>query len=42
MNGIILIDKPRGITSQQAVTKVKKILKVAKAGHGGTLETFLG
>jgi len=38
MNGIIIVDKPSGITSHQVVTMVKKILKVAKAGHGGTLD----
>ncbi|HDH12399.1 MAG TPA: tRNA pseudouridine(55) synthase TruB [Nitrospirae bacterium] len=38
MDIIISINKPRDITSQDAVTKVKKILKVKKAGHTGTLD----
>ncbi len=32
------MDKPKGLTSQQAVTKVKRILGAKKAGHGGTLD----
>lgn len=38
MNGIIIINKPAGFTSQQVVSKVKKILNVKKAGHIGTLD----
>jgi len=38
LNGIIVIDKPEGITSTQALERVKKILRVKKAGHGGTLD----
>lgn len=38
MEGIILIDKPKGFTSQDAVSKTKKILNVKKAGHTGTLD----
>ncbi|MBI5639034.1 MAG: tRNA pseudouridine(55) synthase TruB [Nitrospirae bacterium] len=38
MHLIINLNKPMGITSQQAVTKVKKILGVRKAGHAGTLD----
>jgi tRNA pseudouridine55 synthase len=37
-NGIININKPEGITSQTAVTRVKRILGVKKAGHSGTLD----
>jgi len=35
---LISINKPRDITSQDAVTKVKRTLKVKKAGHTGTLD----
>ncbi len=35
---LLNLNKPRGITSQDAVTKVKKILKIKKAGHTGTLD----
>ena len=38
MNGIIIINKPAGFTSQQVVSKVKKILNIKKAGHTGTLD----
>jgi tRNA pseudouridine55 synthase len=37
-NGILNINKPEGITSQTAVTRVKRILGVKKAGHCGTLD----
>jgi tRNA pseudouridine55 synthase len=35
---LISINKPKDITSQDAVTRVKRILKVKKAGHTGTLD----
>jgi tRNA pseudouridine55 synthase len=38
MDIVISINKPKGITSQDAVSKVKRILKVKKAGHTGTLD----
>lgn len=38
MNLVISINKPKDITSQDAVTRVKKLLKVRKAGHCGTLD----
>lgn len=38
MDIIISINKPKNITSQDAVTRAKKILKVKKAGHTGTLD----
>ncbi len=37
-NGLIVIDKPPGPTSHQVVDYVKKILKIKKAGHSGTLD----
>jgi H/ACA ribonucleoprotein complex subunit 4 len=36
--GLILIDKPAGPTSHEVVAWVKKILKIEKAGHSGTLD----
>ncbi len=36
--GIVNIDKPRGPTSHQTTDYVKKILKIEKAGHSGTLD----
>lgn len=38
MNIIINLNKPSGITSQQAVTKAKRIFRAKKAGHTGTLD----
>ncbi len=39
-NGVIVIDKPAGMSSAKAVARVKKILGVKKAGHAGTLDPF--
>jgi H/ACA ribonucleoprotein complex subunit 4 len=36
--GIVNIDKPKGPTSHQTSDHVKKILKIGKAGHSGTLD----
>ncbi|NQV90851.1 RNA-guided pseudouridylation complex pseudouridine synthase subunit Cbf5 [Candidatus Woesearchaeota archaeon] len=36
--GIVNIDKPKGPTSHQTSDFIKKILKVTKAGHSGTLD----
>lgn len=36
--GIINLDKPKGPTSHEVVTWVRKILEVQKTGHGGTLD----
>jgi tRNA pseudouridine55 synthase len=38
MDLIISLNKPKGLTSQEATSKVKKILKAKKAGHTGTLD----
>lgn len=38
MNGIIVINKPKGYTSHDVVANVKKILNVKKVGHTGTLD----
>lgn len=39
-NGIVLIDKPEGLSSARVVDRVKKIFRVKKAGHTGTLDPF--
>jgi len=41
-SGFILLDKPRGPTSQFVVKWVKSILNVSKIGHTGTLEVLTG
>jgi tRNA pseudouridine55 synthase len=38
MNGVIIVDKPAGITSHDVVDRVRKLLGVKKAGHAGTLD----
>lgn len=38
MDGIIVINKPKGITSRDVVNKVCKILNTKKVGHTGTLD----
>ncbi len=38
VSGILLLDKPVGITSNAALQKVKWIYKAAKAGHTGSLD----
>jgi hypothetical protein len=37
-NGILLVDKPVGPTSHDVVHKIRKTFKIAKVGHGGTLD----
>ena len=38
MDGILIIDKPSGMTSFQVVKEVKKTFNAKKVGHGGTLD----
>ncbi len=38
MNGVILLNKPAGITSFDAVARCRRILKEKKIGHTGTLD----
>jgi len=38
INGLLLLDKPAGISSNQALQKVKKIFNAKKAGHTGSLD----
>lgn len=37
-SGLLLIDKPAGMSSAQVVSRVKRTLKPAKIGHAGTLD----
>lgn len=37
-SGLVLIDKPQGITSFDVVAKLRKILNTRKIGHAGTLD----
>lgn len=38
MEDIILIDKPKGISSFDVIRKLRKILQIKKMGHAGTLD----
>ena len=38
VHGVLLIDKPLGITSNDALQKAKWLLRAEKAGHTGTLD----
>ena len=38
LHGILVIDKPLGMTSMRAVERVRRALGGAKAGHAGTLD----
>ncbi len=40
MNGILIFDKPAGITSHDVVAHVRRALKQKKVGHTGTLDPF--
>lgn len=38
ISGVLLLDKPAGITSQTAVSNAKRLFAATKAGHTGTLD----
>lgn len=38
MDGLLLVHKPKDITSHDVVSRVRKILKIKKVGHFGTLD----
>ena len=38
VNGVLLLDKPSGITSHSAMQKVRRLFNAYKAGHTGTLD----
>src|SRR6266550_5956515 len=38
VHGWVVLDKPKGMTSTQAVTRVRRLFDAAKAGHAGTLD----
>lgn len=38
LDGILLLDKPVGISSNEALQRVKRLLRAKKAGHGGSLD----
>lgn len=40
MHGVLLLDKPAGWSSNDALIKAKRLLNALKAGHTGTLDPF--
>ena len=38
IDGVLLLDKPRGISSNQALQQAKRLFLAAKAGHTGSLD----
>ncbi|HSS21843.1 MAG TPA: tRNA pseudouridine(55) synthase TruB [Pyrinomonadaceae bacterium] len=40
MDGVLVIDKPVGMTSHDVVDDVRRILRVRRVGHTGTLDPF--
>lgn len=38
LDGILLLDKPRGISSNQALQRVRHLFRAEKAGHTGSLD----
>ena len=40
ISGLLIVDKPAGISSAKVVARVKALLKAKKVGHTGTLDPF--
>ena len=40
MNGVLIIDKPEGLTSHDVVSRCRRILRIKRVGHTGTLDPF--
>jgi tRNA pseudouridine55 synthase len=40
IHGIVLLDKPAGLTSNQALQQVRRLFDARKAGHTGNLDPF--
>ena len=38
VDGVLLLDKPRGLSSNDALQRARRALRARKAGHGGTLD----
>ncbi|MDQ3797337.1 MAG: tRNA pseudouridine(55) synthase TruB, partial [Pseudomonadota bacterium] len=38
VHGVLLLDKPAGMTSNQALQAVKRLYNARKAGHTGSLD----
>src|SRR5271157_1317233 len=40
ISGVLIIDKPAGLTSHDVVARVRRILSIRQVGHFGTLDPF--
>ncbi|HUR97734.1 MAG TPA: tRNA pseudouridine(55) synthase TruB [Pyrinomonadaceae bacterium] len=40
MDGLLIIDKPAGMTSHDVVSRVRRVLRTKRVGHTGTLDPF--
>jgi len=40
LHGIVLLDKPEGLSSNQALQRVRRVFQARKAGHAGSLDPF--
>lgn len=40
VSGVVLFDKPAGLSSNQALQRVRRLFNARKAGHTGTLDPF--
>ncbi|MGH9903393.1 MAG: tRNA pseudouridine(55) synthase TruB, partial [Pyrinomonadaceae bacterium] len=40
MDGILIVDKPGGLTSHDVVARVRRLLRERRVGHTGTLDPF--
>lgn len=40
LSGILVIDKPAGMTSHDVVARVRRAARMRRVGHGGTLDPF--
>jgi tRNA pseudouridine55 synthase len=40
MDGVLIVDKPAGLTSHDVVARVRRILREQRVGHTGTLDPF--
>lgn len=38
MNGIVIVDKPQGWTSQDVTARLRRVFDTRRIGHGGTLD----
>ena len=38
MNGIVIVDKPQGWTSQDVTARLRRVFGTRRIGHGGTLD----